>query len=146
MENSKKFKMPAGYRGLEQERVGVEKTGWYMHYVPSGDNTPFGANAHTHGWPENFNHPDIQICIPASMQIMHTIFWDIFNDFIKKGIKLEPGKSYSNIIRNYEMRSVEAKECGRTVIRLCAPDKHGEYTGEFAKQLTWLDNNKKENE
>jgi hypothetical protein len=134
----KKFKFPKDFRDFPNEKVGIEKIGWYMHYVPSGDGTPFGANAHTHGFAENYDHPDIQICVPVDPKIMHSIFWTVFNDFISKGIKLKPGKYYNGIIQNYNMLALEAEECDRQVIRLCVPDAQGEYKGEYGKQLTML--------
>lgn len=140
-----KFIVPTDYLPrLPQEQELFEKYGWFVHYVPVGDNTPFGCNAHTHGMPENHNHPDIQICVPVRPEIMMSVMWTIFNTYISKGVQLEPGKEYDQILKQYSMRAVEAIECDRVVIRMCCPDKNGEYVGEYAKQLTWLNNDENE--
>lgn len=118
----------------------MEQYGWYSHCVPTGDNTPFGFNYHTHGVEKSFNHPNIQVVFPLNHEIVHSIV-SIVIDRIKAGEKFVPNKDYSEIIGNNLMvRFVEAKECGRSVLRLVFPDAKGEFTGKFAKQFELLDN------
>jgi len=66
--------------------------GWAAHYVPYDDNH---INYHTHGLSENFNHPDLQIVLPISMENAHGIVSNIIDD-IKEGNKFYENKNYKN--------------------------------------------------
>lgn len=62
---------------------------------------------------------------------------------IKKGTVYEPGNKYDKIIQNYKVEFINAKESGRSVLRLLIPDANGKYEGVYAEQLTKLNNSKK---
>ena len=38
----------------------MERFGWYVHYVTDA---PSGADVHTHGLRESFDHPDLQLLV-----------------------------------------------------------------------------------
>jgi len=123
---------------MDTEMMG--KHGWYAHCVPSNDFTPYGFNYHTHGLERSFGHTNIQVVIPIKFEIAHAIVTDIVTE-IKNGKKFEPNVDYADIVANgYMVRFIEARECGRPVLRLLVPDPNGKYEGYYAKQLTMLDN------
>ena len=125
----------------EINRESMETLGWYAHCVPSGDNTPYGYNYHTHGMEHSFKHPNIQIVLPIDFVAAHNIAYAIVEK-IRKGVRFEANIDYKGIMENdYLIRFIDAKECGRSVLRLLIPDKNGKYEGEFAAQLTMLDSN-----
>lgn len=114
--------------------------GWYAHCVPSNDGTPFGFNYHTHGMERSYGHRNIQCVMPMDFKVIHMIVSDIIEE-IKKGKKFEPNVDYPDLVGGgYMVRFIEAKECGRKVLRLVVPDKNGKYEGKFAKQFELLDN------
>lgn len=113
----------------------IQKYGWYAHYVPSGDTTPFGANYHTHGFPEKFDHPDIQICMPIPNNSIHSLGWRAV-EYIEAGNKFEPGKFYDCILENHSVQFIHATECGRPVLRMILPDKEGRFdTDPYCQQF-----------
>lgn len=126
----------------QQDHDGFEKLGWFAHCVPGGDNTPCGGfNYHTHGLETSWNHPNIQIVLPLRFETAHHIVADIV-ERIKGGERFEPNKDYADIVGGgYMVRFIEAKECGRSVLRLVIPDKNGVYEGDFAEQFIMLDSN-----
>jgi hypothetical protein len=129
------------------EETQLRKVGWIAHCVfprvdapNENDNYPSGVNYHTHGLLGSFNHPDIQICFPASMESLHGIANAVIHE-IKKGKKFEAGVKYYDIMQPpYAVEFIKARECGRDVLRLLIPDKNGEYKQHpYDKQLTLLD-------
>jgi len=125
---------------LEKERKSMETMGWYAHYVPDAHDCPFGKNYHTHGLPESFNHPDLQICLGMRPETAHMIISNAVEE-IKKGKKYEHGKRYDDLIvatdpnLKYDVLVLEAEECERPVLRLIMPDKAGTFDGELAAQM-----------
>ncbi len=125
---------------IKQNNESMEKVGWYAHCVPGGDNTPFGFNYHTHGMERSWGHRNIQIVMPLDFTVCHT-FANVIVAAVKKGMKFEPNVDYPDIAGGgYTVRFIEAKECGRSVLRMIIPDKNHKYEGDFAEQLTLLDN------
>lgn len=129
----------------KREQDGIKKYGWYAHFVPDDDerNTPTGINIHTHHLPESFNHPDLQIVFPVSFQqvnIMLGALHAIVDNYIRKGIKLEPGKEYDKVLNHYKVTVAKAKECERDVLRIIVPGPDGyiqrnePMTGVYAEQ------------
>lgn len=115
-------------------------TGWYAHCVPNSDKTPYGFNYHTHGMERSFQHKNIQIVLPIDFQVAHSLATAIINE-VKKGKKFEAGVEYEGIMANgFKVKFVDAIESQRPVLRLLIPDKNGKYKGQFAAQLTMLDN------
>lgn len=120
------------YKKWELEQMKIYN--FIVHMVIDDCDCPLHANFHTHGLLEKFNHLDIQICFPLDQQIVMGIIHDCVKQ-IKKGIKLEPGKKYPDIVHKYDVEFIYAKENGRTVVRLLVCDKDGGYSGPFAEQF-----------
>ena len=121
----------------EFERESLEKYGWYAHMVTDNDpQSPTGVNIHTHALAELWNHPDFQCVFPIDPRIVMTVWHQIIND-IKKGKFFEANIDYEGYLQGgYKIRFIEAKECGRQVLRMLICDKEGKYEGgNFAKQL-----------
>jgi len=126
------------YRQWEQECL--EKTGWLAHSVVDDVKTPLGVNFHTHGIKENFNHTDFQIVLPLRPEIAHS-FFNLLVEEIKNGKTFEAGKEYDNLTIGYITRFINAKECGRDVLRMLICNPEGTYEGEmYEAQFTMLDN------
>ncbi|WP_433863854.1 DUF4262 domain-containing protein [Sphingobacterium thalpophilum] len=112
--------------------------GWYVHFVPNDDDFPNSINYHTHGLPESFGHPDLQICFPISTEVAHQILSYIV-DQIKSGEQFEPNRQYEKIIgNNLNVEFIEAMECNRKLLRIVFPNKDGNYDGEvFSSQFEY---------
>lgn len=123
----------------KKEAQAMKDIGWYAHYVTDDPGTPFQFNYHTHGFPQKFGHPDIQVCFPVPFDIAHRIAWSAAHH-LEEGGKLEAGKSSDAILEGYEVMCIKAHESGRDVIRLVLPDKNGRFEGEFFKQMLFTDN------
>lgn len=118
----------------------LAKEGWYIEYVPGDDGCPNNINIHTHGLQENFNHPDLQICIGIKPQTAAKFFHDLVGR-IKKGERFETGKIYSDIAARYDTQFIDAFECGRPVLRMVIPNEKNTYEGKiYQAQFTMLDN------
>lgn len=125
----------------KHDKEAMEEHGWYAHVIPSGDNTPFGYNYHTHGLERSYEHLNIQIVMQLDPHIAHQIVADIIAE-IKKGKRFVIDTDYPNLVGGgYMVRFIDATECGRPVLRLLVPDKNGKYEGDYAKQFTMLDSN-----
>lgn len=126
---------------IAKERESMKAVGWYAHCVETGDNTPFGFNYHTHGFPKTYHCPDMQICLPLSMEVCHGIMWRVV-EMMKEGKRFEPGEYYSGILsKDLKVQFIYAVECGREVLRMILPDKHGRWDDEdFKLQFDKLDN------
>lgn len=108
---------------LWQEEM-EKKHGWYIHFVVGDKDFPFGYNIHTHGLTKFNSHPDLQICFPLPKETAAVILRTIA-ERIKEGKIYSAGIKYSDIIANYDLEFAEAEECGRKVMRVIFPDKHG---------------------
>lgn len=128
-EGQKCFACEHGKEAMEKfEKDSIEKYGWYTHFITDeDDSSPTGFNAHTHHLMESYGHPDLQIVIPMEPQLVSYIFHNAVNEYIKKGIPLEVGKEYKNIIGNgYSITVIKVKETDdREVLRIIFPDKYG---------------------
>lgn len=103
----------------------MEKHGWFAHYVFDDPATPYGVNAHTHGLPMTFKHPDIQIVMPLPPELVHCVFSSAI-ELIKGGVRFEHlSPSHAGILKSYLVRFIKAQESGRDVLRMILPDKHG---------------------
>jgi hypothetical protein len=109
----------------EWEREKIAEYGWVVHCVGEDPDSPTTYNIHTHGLPENFDHPDLQIVFPLSQEVAHPILTTII-ERIKDGEKFSEGDILENVIQNgFRIKAVSAKECDRDVIRLIFPDPKG---------------------
>lgn len=99
----------------------MQKHGWYVHFV-APDDGPTGANYHTHGLQESFEHPDLQIVLNIPEKVAHNLFHNAV-DRIKAGEKFQAGQRAGQICGGgYEVKFVEAHEGDRTVLRMILPD------------------------
>lgn len=105
------------------EREMMAKHGWYAHFVTGEDpQSPTGFNAHTHGLERTFGHPDVQIVVPLPPDLAHGVMVSIV-DLLKKGVRLEPGRRYEEVLQGYHVEFAWADESGRRVLRAILPDK-----------------------
>ena len=100
----------------------IEKYGWAAHYVLLDANH---INYHTHGLVENFNHCDLQIVLPISMEAAHGVVSKMIDD-IKNGLKFYEGIKYTGYIKQgYDVKFMSFTECERPVLRVLFPDSKG---------------------
>ncbi|MOA18910.1 hypothetical protein D3C78_1392550 [compost metagenome] len=100
----------------------IKTHGWAAHYVPLDD---FHINYHTHGLKENYNHRDLQIVLPVSMENAHGIVSGIIHD-IKEGKVFYEDIDYIGYLgSNHRIQFKEFYECERPVLRILFPDKKG---------------------
>lgn len=126
------------YKKWEQEMM--QKSGWYIHYLPGDDTCPNSINIHTHGLQESFGHPDLQICISLPQNTAGGILHDLVAR-IKKGERLTVDKIYKDIRQQYDFKFIDAHEDGRPVLRLLIPNPRNAYDGKvYQAQFTMLNN------
>ena len=107
---------------LKKQKKLLEEYGWVAEYVPDENGM---VNCHTHGLPENFEHPDLQIVMPLLGNVLHGIL-TVCVDKIKEGITFNIEQEFSGILsKGYKVRFVEANESGRDVLRIIIPDEDG---------------------
>lgn len=107
------------FRKWEEEQI--LKYGWLVHFVFDKD-----VNFHTHGLKENFDHPDLQITVPLKKEIAHNILFSII-ELIKEGKSFKDGDLLSNIIKNFDVKFINAIESERKVLRVVFPNKDGTF-------------------
>ncbi|MGP8214267.1 MAG: DUF4262 domain-containing protein [Bacteroidia bacterium] len=110
----------------------MKKFGWMVHYITPDENYPFGVNIHTHGFPEKFKHPDVQICLPLSPENAQGIMNNI-GRLLEGGKKFKAKRKYNDIIERFPVLMLPATEDDRKVLRVVFPDKHGRFDTEFSK-------------
>ena len=106
----------------------MKKSGFYVHYVSPIPGSEF-VNFHTHGFRKSWDHPDFQIIIPIPPKVGHSLFWDLV-DRVKAGEKFKDGDEVDELVRNFPVRLVTARETGRDVLRIIIPDKDGRFPGD----------------
>ncbi len=116
-------------RDYDLEEKHLKKSKFFVHLVMTDPDTK-GANIHTHGFPESYNHPDIQIVMALPQQIAGAILHTA-HDIIKEGGKLELEKAYDQFLHGYNVQFVWAIENGRDILRMILPDKEGELMEEL---------------
>lgn len=135
-----------GNRLQEWQNKCLNEHGWYMHYVPDDTSSPYSVNIHTHGLLKNFNHPDIQICMPLSKKVVQSIFIGVIIKIKAGELTIEKDKYYDGVLGGgYKVKYIDAIETNRSVLRMILPDKAGhlEYLDmdpEYQGQYTKLDN------
>ena len=116
-------KDPEGFRKRQKEAMA--KYGWVCHAVYGKNCHPCGANCHTHGISDTWNHLDFQVVLPIEMEIVHGIFAR-FVDKIKDGERFEDGDVVKEIIGNdMPVKLIAAAEGDRNVLRIILPDATG---------------------
>lgn len=110
---------------MEMQKEKLEKYGWIVHGVLS--ETGLGVNnIHTHGLEVSQNHIDLEIAnLPfIDLETLHTLLANAVG-LIKKGVKLEVGKKYDQIMKEpFQVEFINSKEEGRNVLRMILPDKN----------------------
>ncbi|MGP8215550.1 MAG: DUF4262 domain-containing protein [Bacteroidia bacterium] len=117
---------------LSKQNELMKKYGWLMHFVIRDEQCPFGINIHTHGFPEKFNHPDMQICAPISPGAAQGIMNNIVRRLQKQEV-FKANKKYKNIIEGFPVLIRSAREDDREVLRIVLPDRHGHFNSDFSK-------------
>lgn len=107
---------------IKKEKEILDRVGWLIHYILGDPLFPNQTNIHTHGLPDKYNHPDIQICLHISAEMATGIIHSIISN-IQNGFKYEAGQSYDNIFKNYDIQVVERMEGERHLLRFLLPDK-----------------------
>ena len=107
----------------EWEKEMMKKHGWFIHFV-FDDATPFNTNIHTHGLVVTYKHKDVQICAPLSAETAQAILAGLVRR-IKAGEKFSAGDKVYELIGNYAVTFIEAKEHDREVLRIIFPDQAG---------------------
>lgn len=107
---------------VKGHEAALAKYGYYIHYVM--DAGPMGLNAHTHGLVESFGHPDLQIVLPLSTNMVGSLLADAVA-LIKNGRRFASGEVTGGIVKNYNVKFLAARENGRDVLRIIIPDAAG---------------------
>lgn len=118
----------ARIKARDAERIG--QFGWIVHYVTGDPAMPYHVNIHTHGLPDSYGHPDLQLVAPLAMDIVQSIFRNIIERIVK-GDRFQPGVVYDQILGNgYSCTFAEATECNRAVLRVILPDAQNRLGGD----------------
>ncbi len=114
-----------GLEAVEEHAAkSLKEYGWYVHFISNDSGCPYNSNAHTHGLAENFDHINLQICIPLDSTIIHGVLSEAVKD-IKNGIKFEAGKVYDKLLKgDYPVTFAKVKEGKREVLRIILPDQY----------------------
>lgn len=120
----------------------LQDHGWYYTANFSSYGMPNGVDIHTHGLFENFQHRDLQICLPVTADDLEQVAW-LFDEIIgeiKKGNHFEANKRYMGILPDHHILSfADAIVGGRKYLRILYPDPQGSLEEfPYDSQLTLL--------
>lgn len=95
---------------------------WHIHFVY--DESPIDGiiNAHTHGLPEIFGHPDFQMVIGAPDEVYY-IMGKLVN-MVKRGYTLTNNTIIIGLFDNKNVLLKEYVEMNRRVLRVIIPDEN----------------------
>ena len=115
--------------GPEKARQWEEKCmkshGWYCHFIFDDKDSPYNRNVHSHGVLESFDHPDFQVMGAIHAETCHHIIAGVI-DQVKDGKKFKSVDKLGNIVNDtMDILFIDAKECGRDVLRIILPDPDG---------------------
>ena len=123
---------------LRREEKSLMGPGWFAHYVFDSPGSPTGIDYHTHGFPEKFGCPDIQIVLPVKTERLHGITHCVA-DLLKTGVKIAAGENFREILGGgFEVTFAEATEGDRTVLRMIIPDASGKLNQDELVEDFWL--------
>ena len=107
-----------------REQENFRRNGFIAHVVKEDEESPTGFNVHTHGFMESWNHPDIQIVLPMTEDMLKLTIKEIA-ERVKHGAKFRPGDRAENIIKGATVKFIHAVEDNRSVLRVILPDRQG---------------------
>jgi hypothetical protein len=120
---------------IDKHNKAIETFGYVVHHVFGDPHYPFNTNVHSHGFLENLNHLDIQVCLPTDPQVLSEVFDNLSNKILS-GQTFEVGKKYSDVVKDYEVTFAMTEEGGRNVLRMIVPDRNGNFKGKLKAQ--WI--------
>lgn len=118
------------FNNEDLERKMFEDHGFFVH-VLYNKSYPLGLNIHTHGLPDRFDHPNIQIVCPFRPDIIFNVVLQPIITKISSGFKYDIKSYYESLIQpdgvkeKYQMKFINALESGSPVLRLIFPDQFG---------------------
>lgn len=123
----RKARPATGARTLEHleawEDAALKTHGWYTHYVT-------GGRCHTHGLPEKYGHPDLELVFPLSVDAAHAVLAGAVA-LIKEGRTFVDGQVADDVLSSgFRVRFVQTTEGGRRVLRVLLPDPVNRLPGE----------------
>ena len=105
----------------EWQREMMRTIGWYAHQVETGhEESPTGFSYHTHGLPESFGHPDLEIVFPSAPGETHRVGARLV-ELVKAGRKFAPLVEADDIIEGQRITFARAAEGGREILRVILP-------------------------
>lgn len=117
----------------------IAQHGWVWHYILDEP-----ISAHTHGLPESYGHPDLEILLPLRDKQIGSVLWALV-DAVKNGANFSDLHEETGVL-SCPVRFVWSIESGRKVLRAIFPDAAGHFPGEagcdepFRRQLDRLEN------
>jgi hypothetical protein len=105
----------------EHDRQAIERFGWVAHHIVD---SPV-PTAHTHGLRERFDHPDLQVVLPASPETIQRLLAPVAQAVVN-GRTFCAGEEATDVF-NVPVRFVARTESGRGVLRVLFPDPNGRW-------------------
>jgi hypothetical protein len=140
---------------LAKQDRSLAEDGYYIHAVVDDASTPYGYNIHTHGL-ENAGHLDIQVVAPIDLYIAHNYVRKVA-EMVMDGKRFKSGDRIliddsQDVFTagfhdtKYYVKLVDAKESGRSVLRMILPDPAGnldmqDLTRPYVEQYEGVENN-----
>lgn len=107
---------------LAKQDRSLAEDGYYIHAVFDDTSTPFGNNVHTHGL-ESVGHLDIQVVAPIDMMVMDGKRFKSGDRILLYDSREVSAAGFAD--NKYYVKLVDAKEGGRSVLRVILPDPAG---------------------
>ena len=109
----------------------IAQYGWVAHAITT---LPL---IHTHGLPENFWHPDLEIRLAVSSQTRYDLLAVLVNA-VKSGRRFVAGQEDTTVFF-VPIRFIAREESGRVVLRALFPDPDGHFPGDPGCPPEWAD-------
>lgn len=103
--------------------------GWVAHAITS---LPL---IHTHGLPEHFGHPDLEIRLAISPDKRYN-FLAALVEAVKAGRRFAAGQEDTTVF-SVPIRFIVREESGRSVLRVLFPDPDGHFPGDPGCPPAW---------
>lgn len=115
-----------------------KKIDWIVHLVGNGicgdcgheerSFLPYACNAHTHGM-EKYGHPDFQLVLAYLPEEICRVL-NTMGLRVQAGERFQAGDMVRGIYEDCDVRLDEAREDGRSVLRIVVPDKYNRFPEE----------------